>query len=151
MTLEREILPQAAVLPVRKDAEGNVEVLLIRRENKVKWGLPKGVIEPHQTPAEAARAEALEEAGIGGELSTDPVCRYSFRKKGRICHVSVFLMWVSAELSRYEEQNVRERDWFPLHELSELPIRRRVRPVLDKLPGLIESARLDGPDASPSI
>ena len=56
MTLEPEILPQAAVVPLRKDEEGNIEVLLVRRDGKVKWGLPKGIIESDQTPEDTARA-----------------------------------------------------------------------------------------------
>ena len=141
MTLEPEILPQAAVIPLRKDEEGNIEVLLTRRDGKMKWGLPKGIIESDQTPADAACAEALEEAGVSGQLSAAPVSRYTFCKKksGHICHVTVFLMWVSKVMPCYHEQGIRERRWFALQQLSDLPIRRRVRPVLDKLPELISA------------
>ena len=147
MTLEPEILPQAAVIPVRKDEEGKIEVLLIRRNGKAKWGLPKGIIESDQTPMDAAHAEALEEAGVSGQLSAAPVSRYTFRKKGQICHVSVFLMWVSEVTPCYHEQDIRERRWFALQKLSDLPIRRRVRPVLDKLAGLISAQELGHPPA----
>jgi ADP-ribose pyrophosphatase YjhB (NUDIX family) len=145
VTLEPEILPQAAVVPLRKDEEGNIEVLLVRRDGKVKWALPKGIIESDQTPADTARAEALEEAGVSGQLSAAPVSRYTFRKQGQICHVSVFLMWVSKVMPCYHEQGVRERRWFALQKLNALPIRRRVRPVLDKLPGLISAHDLGHP------
>ncbi|MHC4673231.1 MAG: NUDIX hydrolase [Planctomycetota bacterium] len=137
MTLEPEILPQAAVIPIRKDKAGNIQVLMVRREDKNKWGLPKGIIESDQAPEDTARAEAMEEAGISGKLSSKPVSRYTYRKKGRICHVSVFLMKVNNVHPYYDEQHIRERCWFSLPELATLPIRRRVRPVIDKLPQLI--------------
>jgi len=41
-----ELYAQAAVIPYRFDADGRIEVLLIRKAEKTKWGIPKGLIDP---------------------------------------------------------------------------------------------------------
>ena len=54
---------QASVVPFRI-RDGVTEVLLITSRKRKDWILPKGIVEPGQTPQEAAAMEALEEAGV---------------------------------------------------------------------------------------
>lgn len=50
-------------LPRPSPPEGDVRVLLLQHETG-KWMLPKGTIEPGETPEDVARREVAEETGI---------------------------------------------------------------------------------------
>jgi 8-oxo-dGTP pyrophosphatase MutT (NUDIX family) len=132
-----EVIAQAAAIPYRIDGEGNVELLLVRRRDKKRWGLPKGVVEPGASLEQTARAESLEEAGVEGELSAGPVRRFAFRKWGGLCHVNVFLLRVTEVHPRYPEQETRERRWFRMPELEHHVIRKKVVPILEELPQIL--------------
>ena len=54
-----EIHTQAAALPYRVNADGNLEVLLVRRVEKAKWGIPKGLLlDPPRTSPEQDEPQA---------------------------------------------------------------------------------------------
>ena len=57
MTVGRTTPRQVAVIAVRRRAR-DVEVCLIRRRYSARWGVPKGFIDPGDTPEEAALTEA---------------------------------------------------------------------------------------------
>ncbi len=57
-------VPTAAVLA--RDKNGSL--LLIQHHESRLWGLPGGIIEPHELPADAAVRETWEETGILVEL-----------------------------------------------------------------------------------
>lgn len=54
------LLPTVAVIP-RNDAG---EVLLVRHADTRQWATIGGMVEPDEDPEDAARREALEEAGV---------------------------------------------------------------------------------------
>jgi ADP-ribose pyrophosphatase YjhB (NUDIX family) len=58
------VLPSAAVLP--RDAAGRI--LLVRIIETGQWAVIGGAIEPDESPQDAARREAQEEAGVTLEL-----------------------------------------------------------------------------------
>lgn len=58
------MLPTVAVLP--RDEHGRI--LLVRQIDNGRWGTIGGSIEPDEDPEDAARREALEEAGIAVTL-----------------------------------------------------------------------------------
>ena len=64
------------------EAAGETEVLLVkpggpfwRKKDVGAWMIPKGMIEPGETPVEAALREFEEEVGIPLELAPFPLCR----------------------------------------------------------------------------
>jgi ADP-ribose pyrophosphatase YjhB (NUDIX family) len=64
-------LPAAAVLLERRDADGQVSVLLLRRAvdpGRGGWDLPAGYLDPGESFEDGARREAAEEAGMAVEL-----------------------------------------------------------------------------------
>ena len=51
-----------------REIEGESHVALIRTSYEGRWQLPKGIIDPGETPEQAAIREVREEAGITCEL-----------------------------------------------------------------------------------
>lgn len=102
---------QSAVLPFRVD-RGRLEILLITSRRKKRWVIPKGVRELDLEPAASAAKEALEEAGIEGDLSAQPLGTYTYEKWGGICSVVVFSMAVHTSYDSWPE-SYRVRLWMP--------------------------------------
>jgi 8-oxo-dGTP pyrophosphatase MutT (NUDIX family) len=114
---------QYAALPYR--IADDVEVLLISSRESRRWVLPKGWPRKGRKPHAAAAQEALEEAGVMGKISKDPVGVYHYVKRMKngsqqTCHVTVFPMRVSRQLKVWPEMHQRTARWFPLHEAAGL-------------------------------
>jgi 8-oxo-dGTP pyrophosphatase MutT (NUDIX family) len=101
-----EFIRQAAALPVR-----NGKVCLVTSSNGKRWVIPKGLIEPGQTAAEAALQEAWEEAGLVGLLDQEPIGSFLYDKWCGTCHVVVFLMQVTDVAQSWPESELRRRSW----------------------------------------
>lgn len=113
---------QCAALALR-EANGEVQVLLVTSRETKRWVLPKGWTERRRGAAAQAAVEAFEEAGIRGDIATTPIGSYAYLKrteKGRTlpCRVEVFTMQVAEELEDWPERGQRERRWFSLPEAA---------------------------------
>lgn len=106
---------QSAVIPFRKTAE-MVEVLIITSTKKRKWIFPKGIIEENLTARESSVKEALEEAGVKGELLPEKLGAYKYKKWGGRCKVKVYALNVNSILDKWEEQ-YRDRKWVKINEI----------------------------------
>ena len=124
-------MQQAAVIPFRRGNRG-VEVFLIRRRSSESWGIPKGMVDPGDTPEDTAHTEAWEEAGIHGRLIGKPIGVYGYRKWGMSLEVSVYVMEVREAEPRWPESYFREREWFPVKAAFALLDEHPVRPLLDR-------------------
>ena len=119
MQQQEQYIAQAAAIPYRqsrdgKAAAGSVEVLLIRRRDKSKWGIPKGLVDAGFTHRQAAATEAREEAGIVGVVSAKSLGSFTYEKFGGTCLVEVYAMRVTAVLPRWDEEAYRVRQWFEI-------------------------------------
>ena len=101
---------QSAVIPYRQGQDG-LEVLLVTSRKGTRWVLPKGVVEPDLSPVASAAREALEEAGVRGEIDAEPLGTYQYRKWGGTCTVQVFAMEVEEEVADWPEASTRRRAW----------------------------------------
>lgn len=102
---------QSGVIPYRI-VDKKLEILLISTRKRKKWIIPKGIIEAEFTSRDSAAKEALEEAGVVGKISEQPIGRFSYRKWMGDCNVEVFALDVKAISDKYPEAELRERKWF---------------------------------------
>jgi phosphohistidine phosphatase len=102
---------QTGVIPYRVN-DGNLEILLVMSNKRRHWILPKGIIDPQFSPQEAAAKEALEEAGVEGQVGEQSLGSYQYEKWGGECSVEVFPMAVEQELSEEAwQEHHRGREW----------------------------------------
>ena len=109
-------------MPVRQVAalcwrrQPRLEILLVTSLRTHRWILPKGWPELGLTLAESAAHEALEEAGVIGEVSSAPVGHYHYEKEkkdGLImpCDVVIFSLEVKLQRRSWPEKGARDRAW----------------------------------------
>jgi len=123
---------QAAAVPYRVRGRF-VEVALITSAKSGRWGIPKGNIERGERPRESARREALEEAGLEGDLVGPRLGSFRYEKRGRRLSVAVYLLRVTRELSRWSEDDLRRREWLRLDKALDRVHSRELRRLLGDL------------------
>jgi len=121
-------IEQATAIPYRRQGP-LLEFCLITTSQGIRWGFPKGIIEGWQTPEEAALAEALEEAGLRGQIEGGELGRYEYSKWGRNLRVRAFLMQVTEADEQWQEAHFRRRTWCGFEEARA----RLDRPALRQL------------------
>jgi 8-oxo-dGTP pyrophosphatase MutT (NUDIX family) len=131
------VVRQVAVIPFSRGRNG-VRLCLIRRRDSENWGIPKGFIDPGDSPEEAALNEASEEAGLDGQLVGDVLGTYEYAKGSTPLTVAVYLMDVLQEDGAWDEMSFRERRWFSLDEAAVLLKKHPVRPLLDRVRSRLE-------------
>ncbi|MFN3931747.1 MAG: NUDIX hydrolase [Brevundimonas sp.] len=109
---------QVAALPWRRGRAG-VEILLVTSRETRRWVTPKGGRMTGKTDAEAAALEALEEAGVEGVVSAEPLGSFRYlkvlkRRAPRWCVVALYSLEVTVEHAEWHEQAQRDRVWLPL-------------------------------------
>ena len=125
-------ISQSAVLPFRV-VEGRVEILVITTSDGEQWGIPKGHIEPELTALESAEKEAMEEAGIAGDCSSEPLGQFFYERSENHYAVDVFLMSVTSIMAEWDEQDIRERKWCSTDEARQLVWSDGVRTMISDL------------------
>jgi 8-oxo-dGTP pyrophosphatase MutT (NUDIX family) len=97
--------------------------LLTSRETK-RWIIPKGWPMKGRKPWAAAAQEALEEAGLVGEITKKPIGHYTYFKRRvahfDLCRVDVFLLTIDGQRKKWRERGQREARWFAFEEAAEM-------------------------------
>ena len=131
---QAQYVAQAAAIPYRTDRRtGRSEVLLIRRRDGGKWGIPKGLVDPGLNHLEAAEMEALQEAGVEGSLWERPLGNFVYDKCHGTCLVRVYAMKVSKVREQWDEKPLRERRWFPIDQAADVCGREAVARLIRRL------------------
>ncbi len=117
------MLTQYGVIPVRRAADGTLEVLLITSRETRRWVVPRGNPIAGKSPTESAAQEAFEEAGIIGAVEPEAIGSYSYEKRRRLgfavpAVVHLFRMKVEEERDDWPEKDERERRWFSAEEAA---------------------------------
>jgi 8-oxo-dGTP pyrophosphatase MutT (NUDIX family) len=114
---------QFAALPWIVGDAGTL-VMLVTSRDSGRWVLPKGWEKKRLSAPDLAALEAFEEAGLLGEIATDPIGFYSYSKgmpdgTAVRCDVRVFAMRVAELLDDWPERAERQRRWFTLAEAAQ--------------------------------
>lgn len=129
---------QSAALAYRV-VQGVFEVLLIASRKGTRWVIPKGVKEPDLSLRDSAAKEALEEAGVRGNIDEQPIGHYEYDKWGGVCSVAVFPMEVTESVAESEwEENHRQRRWVDVKEARRLLDEPALRKLVKKLEKRVE-------------
>lgn len=111
------MLTQYGVIPLRRSADGGLEVLLITSRDTGRWVVPRGNPIAGKDAAGSAAQEAFEEAGIVGRIESEAIGLYSYEKRRRLrgpvpASVHLFRMMVEEEREDWPEKGQRQRRWF---------------------------------------
>lgn len=128
------LLPTVAVITY--DARGRM--LLVRNAESGMWMAPGGIVEPSQTPADAAVRETWEETGILVELVQvigvfgGDLCATTYANGDQIAWVAtVFEARPLAGSPRADGDEVADARYFDPAEVAALPTRPHLRMFLD--------------------
>ena len=115
---------QIAALPWRHGSNG-VEIMMITSRETRRWVIPKGGRMVGKSDPEAAAQEAMEEAGVKGDIDVQSIGVFRYvkgLKDGgvRQCVVSVYPLEVLIQMGAWPEAHQRERRWMSLSEAADL-------------------------------
>jgi 8-oxo-dGTP pyrophosphatase MutT (NUDIX family) len=113
---------QVAALPWRRKRKG-IEILLITSRETRRWIIPKGWPVAGLQDYNAARREAMEEAGVEGRMLRKPLGKYDYLKRlpdgdTQPCRVTVFALEVAGRKKSWREKQQRKRKWFSAREAA---------------------------------
>lgn len=119
---ERAERRQVAALPWRRGRDG-LEIMLVTSRETRRWVVPKGGRMPGKTDAEAAAIEAVEEAGVQGEVGDQPLGTFRYlkvlkRRAPRWCVVAVYPLEVIIQHGAWKEQAERDRVWMSVEQAA---------------------------------
>jgi phosphohistidine phosphatase len=135
---------QSAIIPYRwvgKGLDGRPEVLMITSLKKKRWIIPKGVQEPGLSPAASAAQEAMEEAGIEGQVSKEPIGSYQYQKWGGTCQVLVYCLKVEIVHETWAEDH-RQRQWVDLETAIVQTREQKLKSLLRSLPDFLSTGSI---------
>ena len=128
---------QSAVIPFRGRGD-NLEIMVITSRRKRRWVVPKGVKEPDMSAPDSAAKEALEEAGIEGDVLPGSIGSYDYEKWGGTCTVDVYAMEVKKVYDDWLE-SFRDRQWVSLEEAAGRLGEEDLKAIVRSLPGQLET------------
>lgn len=121
-----------------RDVSGSPQFLLASRRNRsgaLVWGLPKGLVEPSESPEQTARREVREETGWEGRIR-EPLGEidYWFVWEGVRIHkvVHFYLMDAVRERPEARDHEMEEVRWFGLEEARSALGYKSERDVFDR-------------------
>ncbi|RDV05024.1 NUDIX hydrolase [Undibacter mobilis] len=117
--------------------KGQVVFLLVTSRGTGRWIFPKGDPMDGLPPSQVAAQEALEEAGIEGDVDPAPIGAYrafktvAFRRK--VVEVEMYPLRVTQQMDEWPEKGRRHRHWAILPEARRLLSDARVADLAVRL------------------
>jgi ADP-ribose pyrophosphatase YjhB (NUDIX family) len=140
------LVPTVAVLPVAADGR----ILLVRQVDSGRWATIGGLVEPDESPEDAARREAAEEAGVQVRLGRilaalgGPEYRITYPNGDQASCVSVvYEAAVEAGTARPDGDETCEVGWFDRDELAGVDLNALNRHLLNSVVPLL-AGRAEG-------
>lgn len=128
---------QIAAVPIRRSPSGAIEVLLITSRGTRRWVIPKGWPWPGVADNEAAASEAWEEAGVRGNVASNHIGTFHYRKnRGKAVlavEVVVYVLEVTQEEHSWPEMDQRQRAWFSPTEAAQAVAEQDLKALLQSL------------------
>jgi 8-oxo-dGTP pyrophosphatase MutT (NUDIX family) len=129
---------QYAALPWRRTT--SLEILLVTSRDTGRWVIPKGWPMKGKSPSAAAAREALEEAGVVGEIAKTALGAFTYVKflkdgQGQACKVRVFPLKVIDQLADWPEKHQRMAKWFLSDEAAAAVQEPGLARLIRKAPG----------------
>ncbi len=120
---EPEAARQAGAIPYTV-VQGQVVFLIITSRRSGRWIFPKGAPIEGLQPWEVAAREAFEEAGIEGEVETQPIGSYRTMKmfaiRRAVIEVQLYPLRLTCQHDDWPEKKLRHRHWVILPEATRL-------------------------------
>ena len=139
---------QFAALPVFINQKGEVEICLVTSRGSGRWIIPKGNPIDGLEPYEVAAQEALEEAGLIGQMEPLSIGTFEFyRNRGgreSTCSVEVYVLKAEKQLRKWAEQDQRSVRRCSLKKALSLVCSPGLADILRLYAGLDHSAQLEG-------
>jgi 8-oxo-dGTP pyrophosphatase MutT (NUDIX family) len=136
----KEQFSQVAALPFRVK-DGKLEVLLVTSRETKRWLIPKGWPMKGKKPHKAAAQEAIEEAGVKGDIKQVPLGHYDYWKRRAkhfdLCRVEVYPLEVSKQLRSWREKGQRDSRWFEVEEAAHQVLEPALAELIRRLPAHI--------------
>lgn len=132
MRMTNRIYEQAGCIPWRRRGS-ELEVALITSLSSGRWIIPKGLIDPGESARQTAAKETLEESGLTGDVTEQPVGSYEYFKWGGVCRVQVYLLRVERALEQWDESFERDRRWFTIDDAADSVRESELRAMIRNL------------------
>jgi 8-oxo-dGTP pyrophosphatase MutT (NUDIX family) len=131
---------QFGALPWRLSEGGVRQIMLLTSRETRRWVIPKGWPMKGRKPAEVAKQEAYEEAGLIGQIvGKRPIGDFHYHKRLAkreiLCRVRVFLFRVEQQLDEWPEKIQRETRWFDADEAATLVEEGGLGEIIDRFAG----------------
>jgi 8-oxo-dGTP pyrophosphatase MutT (NUDIX family) len=110
-----DVVQAAGGVVWRRNAAGELEILLVHRPRYDDWTVPKGKLEPGETHAAAAAREVEEETGLRCQLGAELASTSYTDRKGRPKQVRYWAMTPAGGTFAPTEE-VDEMRWLTLDE-----------------------------------
>ena len=121
--------------------DGRVVFLLVTSRRTGRWIYPKGSISTGITAWDSAAKEALEEAGVAGEIGTEPAGTYRNTDKGLLVDIDLYPLKVGEQFDSWDEMDQRLRHWVLLSEAKRLLADRSLVRITEALHRQLTSRR----------
>ena len=118
-----EAVPQFGAIPYSV-VQGQPVFLIITSRRSGRWIFPKGAPIEGMKPWEVAAHETFEEAGIEGEIESQPIGSYRTVKtspiRRTVVEVAMYPLRMTRQLDEWPEKGNRHRHWVILPEAKRL-------------------------------
>jgi len=118
-----EAVPQFGAIPYSV-VQGQTVFLIITSRRSGRWIFPKGAPIEGMKPWEVAAHETFEEAGIEGEIESQPIGSYRTVKtspiRRTVVEVAMYPLRMTRQLDEWPEKGNRHRHWVILPEAKRL-------------------------------
>lgn len=146
--LKQKPRKQVAALPIHRDAQGVLRVMLMTSRETKRLIVPKGWPMKGHKDYRAAAIEALEEAGVIGRIHRKPIGAYTYWKRFldhfEMLRVKVYILEVDRRVKMWREQGQRRFGWFAIDAAADLVDDPGLSTIIRSLPGKLRTRSKPG-------